>query len=560
MRSLALAALVLAAPAFAQTTVVHCGTLLDPAASMEPMREMSVVVRDGVVTEVVEGYVTATQSRDGSRELDVLLNDVVRIAFDAQAWGNKPESFGGGDGTLEGVTFATMGYDTVQNSGSQMSPGAGTCAAAEYGNANGCYGLTESDGVVTVTGRDHALSLRVGMTVRGLGPDDMEASVEDRTLEVPLEAIDLRDAVCMPGLIDSHTHLTGESRPNAYIDAFRLTAADRVLQAVPFARSTLMAGFTTVRDVGGNEGADYALRDAIARGDVAGPRMFVAGKSLSIMGGHADPTNSYREDIVGVPDETLGVVNGPESAQQAVRLNVKRGSDLIKFTATGGVLSLQGDGSGAHFSEGEMAAIVRTANARGLTVAAHAHGDEGMQMAVRAGVSSIEHGTYMSDETMRMMAEAGTYLVPTITAGKSVADSARIEGYYTPVVTQKSLEIGPLIQDTFRRAYEAGVPIAFGTDAGVFRHGRNAREFVYMEEVGVPFMEALRFATVNAADLLGQGGRLGCLEAGCTADLVAVTGDPLESAAALRDVAFVMKDGRVVKRDGAFVPLPARPE
>ena len=433
---------VLAAPASAQITLVYCGTLLDPATSMEPMTAQTVVIEGGTVLEVADGY-------------------------------------------------------------------------------------------------------RAPMTLRD-DPDYREA------------VVDLRGATCMPGLIDSHTHLTGESRRDGYIDDFRLTAADRVLAAVPFARSTLMAGFTTVRDVGGDEGADYALRDAIARGDVAGPRMFVAGKSLSIMGGHADPTNSYREDIVGVPDETQGVVNGTESAQQAVRLAIKRGSDLIKFTATGGVLSLQGDGSGAHFSQDEMRAIIETANSRGLSVAAHAHGDEGMAMAVRAGVSSIEHGTYMSQETMALMREAGTYLVPTITAGKSVADSARIEGYYTPVVTSKSLTIGPLIQDTFRRAFEAGVPIAFGTDAGVFRHGRNAYEFVYMEEVGVPFMDALRFATVNAADLLGQGETLGALRRGYVADLVAVEGDPLQDASAMLDVSFVMKDGRVVKQDGQFVPSPAR--
>lgn len=435
MRLVPLAALVavLATPASGQPVYVHCGTLLDPATSMEPLHEQTVVVEDGLIREVVAGY---------------------------------------------------------------TDPGT--------------------------------------------------------------EAVDLRGATCMPGLIDAHTHLTSESRPNAYIDDFRLTAADRVLQAVQFARSTLMAGFTTVRDVGGDEGADLALRDAIDRGDVEGPRMFVAGKSLSITGGHADPTNGYREDIVGVPDETRGIADGVDSAVRATRMAIKHGVDQIKITASGGVLSLADHGSAPQFTEDEIRAIVETARDHGLKVAAHAHGDEAMQRAVRAGVASIEHGTYMSDETMRMMREAGVYLVPTIIAGKSVADSARIEGYYDPSVTVKALEIGPIIQGTFRRAYEAGVPIAFGTDAGVFRHGRNAREFVYMTEVGMPFMEALRAATVNAADLLGEGDRLGALRPGYAADLVAVPGDPLADASAMLNVAFVMKDGAIYKRDGQFVPLPAR--
>jgi imidazolonepropionase-like amidohydrolase len=390
---------------------------------------------------------------------------------------------------------------------------------------------------------DRVVAVEAGFTAAGAGDD----------------VIDLRAATCMPGLIDSHTHLTGESRRAGYIDDFRLTPADRAFQASQYALSTVLAGFTTVRDVGGGEGVDLALRNAINRGDVVGPRMFVASKSLSVTGGHADPTNSYREDIVGIPDETLGVVDGTDSAMRAVRIAIKRGADLVKITSTGGVLSLQGDGSGPHFTEEEIRAIVETAGDRGLKVAAHAHGDEGMQRAIRAGVASIEHGTYMSEETMRMMREAGVYLVPTITAGKSVADSARIEGYYTPVVTEKSLEIGPQIQDTFRRAWEAGVPIAFGTDAGVFRHGRNGVEFVYMEEVGVPFMEALEMATVNAADLLGQGDRLGALQPGYAADLVAVPGDPLADAEAMLDVSFVMKGGQVVKRDGRYTPPAIRP-
>lgn len=388
------------------------------------------------------------------------------------------------------------------------------------------------------------------------------AAVEDgfTTPRANDQVVDLRDAYCMPGFIDMHVHLSGQSRKDGYIDRFRLPPALQALKASQYTRTTLLSGFTSVRDVGSGEGLSLALKQAIAGGWITGPRMFVAGGSLSISGGHGDGTNGYREDIVGVPDEANGVVDGVPSAIRATRIAIKRGSDLIKITATGGVLSLQGDGTGAHFKEEEIRAIVETARDHGRKVTAHAHGDEGMQRAVRAGVASIEHGTYMSQATMAMMKERGTYLVATITAGKSVADSALIAGYYAPVVVKKALEVGPVIQDTFGKAYRAGVPIAFGTDAGVFKHGRNWKEFVYMVEAGMPPIETIRSATYNAADLLGQLDNLGTLEPGKLADIVAVPRNPLDDIAVMGEVSFVMKDGQVYKMDGTpmVIETPSR--
>ena len=429
-------------------------------------------------------------------------------------------------GLLLGVTPA-QAQRTVVHCGTLIDPGVSTTPMAQR--------------TVIVEGR-RVVAVEEGFTTPGDGD----------------HLVDLHQSYCMPGLIDMHVHLSGESRKDGYIDRFRLPAATQALKASQYTRTTLLAGFTSVRDVGSGEGISQALKQAIAGGWITGPRMFIAGGALSISGGHGDGTNGFREDIVGVPDEANGVVDGIPSAIRATRIAIKRGSDLIKITATGGVLSLQGDGTGAHFKEEEIRAIVETARDHGRKVTAHAHGDEGMQRAVRAGVASIEHGTYMSEETMAMMKERGTYLVATITAGKSVADSARIEGYYAPVVIKKALEVGPVIQGTFGKAYQVGVPIAFGTDAGVFRHGRNWKEFVYMVEAGMPPIEALRSATYNAADLLGQLDNLGTLEPGKLADLVAVPGNPLDDIAVMEQVSFVMKDGKIYKMDGTpMVIVPA---
>lgn len=363
------------------------------------------------------------------------------------------------------------------------------------------------------------------------------------------QVIDLKNRTVLPGLIDCHVHLEGETSPNGFLEEFTLNPADVAYRAEAYARTTLRAGFTTVRDLGGS-GVNLALRNAINRGLVQGPRIFTAGKAISGTGGHMDPTNGYRLDLMGVPGPAEGVANGPDQARQAVREQYKRGADLIKIAATGGVLSVAKDGSAPQMTEEEIRAVVETAHDLGLRVACHAHGAEGMKRAVRAGVNSIEHGTLMDDEVFKLMKKYGTWYVPTIIAGKSVADSAsKNPNYYPPLVTPKALAIGPKLQGTFARAYKAGVRIAFGTDASVYRHGVNAREFGYMVEAGMPPLEALRAATLNAAELLGQTDNLGALEPGKLADVVAVDGDPLQDVGALLRVRFVMKQGAVYRQD-----------
>lgn len=358
--------------------------------------------------------------------------------------------------------------------------------------------------------------------------------------------INMRNQTVMPGFIDSHVHLSSETSKNKYMENFTLNDDDNALKAVKYSERTLMAGFTTVRDLGGH--IAVSLRNAINAGDIKGPRILAAGKSIASTGGHADPSNGYSRALMGDPEAKEGVVNSPEEARKAVRQRYKESSDVIKITATGGVLSNAKDGAGAQFTEDEIKAVVITAKDYGFRVAAHAHGAEGMKRAIRAGVSSIEHGTFMDDEVIALMKENGTYYVPTITAGKSVADSAKIPGYYPPLVLPKAIATGPKIQSTFAKAYKEGVKIAFGTDAGVFAHGKNYKEFEYMVEAGMPAMEAIKSATMNAADLLGISDRIGSIEKGKSADIIAVNGDPIKDIKVLSVMNFVMKEGVVYKQ------------
>lgn len=359
--------------------------------------------------------------------------------------------------------------------------------------------------------------------------------------------IDLRDKIVLPGLTDMHVHLESETNPQKYMERFINDPADAAFNSVGFAKTTLMAGFTTVRELGGS-GVNIALRDAIDQGKIPGPRIFTAGKSLATTGGHADPTNGMNSELTGNPGPKEGVVNGPEDAAKAVRQRYKNGADLIKITATGGVLSVAKSSSNPQFTEEEIRAIVKTANDYDFHVAAHAHGDEGMHRAIRAGVKTIEHGTKMSEETMDLMKEYDAYLVPTITAGKEVTQNAEIENYYPALVVPKAREIGPQIQGMFERAYKRGVGIAFGTDAGVFKHGENAREFVYMTEAGMPAMEAIQSATITAAKILKKEKEIGQIDEGFYADIIAVDEDPTENIETLKDVKFVMKEGKIYKK------------
>ncbi|MBY6105736.1 amidohydrolase family protein [Ferrimonas balearica] len=359
--------------------------------------------------------------------------------------------------------------------------------------------------------------------------------------------IDLREHTLMPGLMDMHTHIDMVLSGDSYAEGFFIDPADVALRATTYADATLNAGFTTVRNLGGSVALN--LRDAINAGHISGPRIYAAGTAIATTGGHGDPTNGINQELSGLkgkPGPGEGVISGPYQARDAIRQRYKDGVDVIKLTVTGGVLSLAKSGDNPQFMSDELEAIMTAAKDYNFVVAVHAHGDEGMKRAVMAGVDSVEHGTYMSDEVMTLMKRNGTWYVPTITAGRYVAEHA---DQYPAIVQPKARAVGPQIQKTFARAYQAGVRIAFGTDAGVFPHGQNGQEFVYMVEAGMPEMAAIRAATINAATLLKIEQQLGSIEAGKLADLVAVKGNPLDDISLMTDIRFVMKDGQIVKAD-----------
>ncbi len=363
--------------------------------------------------------------------------------------------------------------------------------------------------------------------------------------ENDLKPIDLKSAYVLPGLIDSHVHLTNENGPDARIKEFEDSAVDAAFDGAAYAWRTLQAGFTTVQDVGGGNDTVFGLRDAIAKGKIPGPRMRASGQAVSVTGGHGD-FNGYSAEVMRLFN-TANICNGADDCRRATRQQIKEGADLIKITATGGVLSNTAAGLEQQFTDDELKAIVEAAHAMGRKVTAHAHGKSGIEAALRAGVDSIEHGTYLDEETIALFKEKNATLVPTALAGVTVSGWTN-EPWLPEASRKKAAIVGPLMVDMMRRAKAGGVRIAFGTDTGVSKHGDNAKELGIMVEAGFTPEEAIRAATVIASEHVQMNADIGTLEAGKYGDMIAVMSDPLKDIRTLESVGFVMKGGTVYKQ------------
>ena len=413
--------------------------------------------------------------------------------------------------------------------------------------SNIAYGGTLIHAGKVIDGISDAVIENVTIRIEGSRILNIESGFTDPDPNDTL--IDLKDQTVLPGLIDTHVHLTGEYNENSRLKRFISNEADYALDSALYAKKTLEAGFTVVRNLGDTYNVTIALNKAIKSNTVPGPMIFTAGKTLSSTGGHGDPTNGWAKIIMGDPGPNEGIVNGVEDARKAVRQRYKDGADWIKITATGGVLSVAKSGENPQFTDDELTTIVETAKDYGMRVAAHAHGSEGMKRAVLAGVASVEHGTYMNREIMDLMIDRGTYYVPTLLASDWVAEKAEIDGFFPELVRPKAAEIGPVALGTFTDAYNYGVPIVFGTDTGVSAHGDNAQEFALMVQGGMPEMEAIQSATSVAAKFLGIENTHGSIEIGKQADLISVAKDPLRDISSLENINFVMKAGLIYKNE-----------
>jgi imidazolonepropionase-like amidohydrolase len=373
------------------------------------------------------------------------------------------------------------------------------------------------------------------------------------------EVIELGDATLLPGFMDAHSHITYQASDDwrqDVLDPMQHPVSEQTLDALPFVRATLMAGFTTVRSLGAEDFLDLGMRNAIRKGVVAGPRILAATSQVGTTGGHCDWGNTWRPELLAHPTST-GVADGPDALRAKVRETIKYGADVIKVCATGGVLSLSDDVDSAQLTQAEMDAVVDEAHTRKRKVASHAHGAEGIKRSVRAGVDSIEHGSFMDDEAIDLMKRKGTFYVPTAMAVQGIRELYEKKQLPAEVVP-KFLAAEASAHQALRKAIARGVRIAFGTDAGVYPHGRNAEEFALLVAAGLPPADALRAATSVDAELLGLADQLGTLEAGKLADVVAVPGDPLQDIHRTQQVFFVMKEGVIYRNDRSATPPAAR--